>query len=66
MESEAGDFFWPDTGANNEIVSTRAKIDSTVDSTLRLLVTRTPFTLWLDSEPGRGKIMPQIYTDEHR
>src|SRR6185369_17906035 len=62
MESEAGDFFWPNMGWDNEIVSTSAR----ADSTLRLLFTRTPFTLWLDSKPGRKEIMPQIHTDEHR
>src|SRR6185437_2346703 len=47
MESDAGDFFWPSRGADNETASTRAK-----GSTLRLLVTKTPFTLWLVCEPA--------------
>src|ERR1044071_9317003 len=53
MESEAVDFLWPNRGADNEIASTRPSADSTV----RVLVTRTPFTLWLDSEPGRRWII---------
>src|SRR5215213_2221771 len=58
MESEAGDFLWPNRGADKETASTRAKVDSTPDSTLRLVVTRTPFHVcgWY-SEPGRRRII---------
>jgi hypothetical protein len=41
MESEAELFLWPNRGWDNEIVRTRAR----ADSILRLLVTKTPFTL---------------------
>src|SRR6185295_13017633 len=53
MESEADDFFWPNKGADNEIASTRAR----ADTALRLLITRTPFTLWLVFRAGRSEII---------
>ena len=43
MLSEAGFFFWPNSGWDKEIVSSRAR----ADRTLRLLITTTPFALWL-------------------